>query len=48
MNISAFIGTLPYILKGMVSIFVITLVIVLSIIVMNKLTAPRKKDGDEK
>lgn len=47
MNFSAFVGTLPNILIGIVSIFVITLVIVLCIAALNKLTLPRKKDNDE-
>ncbi len=47
MDFKAFLSTLPYMLKGMVSIFVITLVIVLCIFILNKLTTSRKKDDSD-
>ena len=42
MNIELFLDTLPYMLKGMASIFVVTLVIVLCIMLLNKLTSGKK------
>lgn len=47
MDIKAFLFTLPYVLIGMLSIFIITLIIILCIVVLNKLTSPRKKDDSD-
>lgn len=41
MNIDLFLSTLPYMLKGMLGIFSITLIMILSIVVLNKVSAPK-------
>ena len=47
LNIELFMQTLPMMGKGMLSIFLVTLVLILGIWVMNKLTSGRKdKDGE--
>lgn len=35
-NVNAFLSTLPYMGKGMLGIFIVTLVIVISMILLNK------------
>ena len=42
MNYEAFTGTLPIMGKGMLGIFIVTAVIILAMIVLNKIT--NKKD----
>lgn len=39
MNINAFLATLPFMLKGMLGIFVVTLVIIFCIWALNKVTS---------
>ena len=39
-----FLQTLPMLAKGMVGIFIVTALLVLSIMVMNRLTAPKKDE----
>ncbi len=46
-NIQGFLDTLPIMGKGMLGIFIVTCVIILTVILLNKLTAPRK-NRDEK
>ncbi len=46
-NVQLFLETLPIMAKGLVGIFVVTGVIILSIYLLNKLTAPRKKKDEE-
>ena len=41
MNIDLFLDTLPIMLKGMVGIFIVTGVIILIMILLNKLTAKK-------
>ena len=47
MNVHAFLQTLPYMGMGMLGIFIVTGLMILSIAVLNKATAPRKKDEDK-
>jgi hypothetical protein len=42
MNIEMFLYTLPFMLKGMAAIFIVTLVLILSVVLLNKLTASKK------
>ncbi len=42
MNVSAFLYTLPYMLKGMVGIFLVTAVIVLTIHLLGRFTKDTK------
>lgn len=42
MNIQGFLETLPYMAKGLAGIFLVTLVIMLSITILNKLTKPKE------
>ena len=42
MNVEQFLYTLPFLLKGMVGIFAVTAVIILSITLLNKLTNKSK------
>jgi hypothetical protein len=45
MNVENFLATLPYMLKGMLGIFVVTLVIIITIYILNKATSSiGKKD----
>lgn len=44
MNIDLFLQTLPYMLKGMAGIFLVTLLIVLCIWALNKLTSHEKSE----
>lgn len=46
LNVELFLQTLPLMGKGMLGIFAVTAVIILSIVALNKLTAP--KDSDKK
>lgn len=46
LNVELFLQTLPLMGKGMLGIFVVTAVIILAIVALNKLTAP--KDSDKK
>lgn len=46
-NVELFLETLPIMAKGLIGIFAVTGVIILSILLLNKLTAPRKKKSDE-
>ncbi len=47
-NVQLFLETLPIMAKGLIGIFAVTGVIILSIYFLNTLTAPRKKkDKDE-
>lgn len=41
-NIQGFLETLPYMAKGLAGIFLVTLVIMLSITILNKLTKPKE------
>ena len=43
MNFKGFVEVLPYLLKGMAGIFIVTCVLILSIYILNKV-APGKKD----
>lgn len=47
MNFDLFLQTLPYMLKGMASIFAVTFVIVLCIMLLNKLTNIKKDNKDK-
>lgn len=42
-NIERFISTLPVMLKGMVGIFIVTAIIILSIFLLSALTKLKKK-----
>lgn len=44
MNVELFLETLPVMGKGMLGIFVVTAVIILSIFILNKVTAKKNKD----
>lgn len=44
LNIDAFLNSLPLMGKGMLGIFVVTLVIILMITLLNKLTAPKQSE----
>ena len=46
MNIQNFLATLPYMGLGMLGIFLVTLVIVLCIALLNKLTAGKGEPKD--
>jgi hypothetical protein len=46
LNIELFMQTLPMMGKGMLGIFIVTVVLILGILLMNKLTSGRK-DRDE-
>ncbi len=46
-NVDAFLETLPIMGKGMLGIFLVTLTIVISIMILNKLTSNNKKDNDD-
>lgn len=43
MNIELFLSTLPYMLKGMVGIFSITIIMILSIVLLNKVSSPKSR-----
>jgi hypothetical protein len=45
MNYELFLKTLPFMAKGMAGIFIVTLVIMLCIVVLNKLTKPKGDSG---
>ena len=47
LNVELFMQTLPMMGKGMLGIFIVTIVLILGILVMNKVTAGRKDDGEE-
>jgi len=44
LNIDAFMNSLPLMGKGMLGIFVVTLVIIIMISLLNKLTAPKQTE----
>jgi len=44
LNIDAFLNSLPMMGKGLLCIFVVTLVIILMITLLNKLTAPKQSE----
>ena len=44
LNIDAFLNSLPLMGKGMLGIFVVTLVIILMISLLNKLTASKQSE----
>ncbi len=43
MNIKQFLDTLPIMGMGMAGIFIVTFVIILTVVLLNKLTAPKNK-----
>lgn len=45
MNLEMFLYTLPFMLKGMLGIFAVTIVIILTIVILNKVTAKFDKSG---
>lgn len=47
MNIEALLYTLPVMAKGMLGIFIVTGVIILSMYLLNKLTGRSKKNNDK-
>lgn len=49
-NFQAFLDTLPIMAKGMAGIFIVTAVIILSMVLLRELTKPIKKKsaGDDK
>ena len=44
LNVDLFLQTLPVMAKGLAGIFIVTLVIVLGIVILNKATARRGED----
>ena len=46
-NPAAFIENLQYMGVGMLGIFIVIGVIILSVVVLNKVTAPRKRNTEE-
>ena len=47
MNLDLFLMTIPYALKGWLSIFIVTLIIVVCISLLNKAGTPKKEQKDE-
>ena len=47
MNVELFMQTLPYMAKGMLGIFAVTLVLVACILLLNRLTSRKKDTGDQ-
>ena len=45
-DFNAFLGTLPIMAKGMAGIFIVTIVIILSVVLLGALTKP-KNGGDK-
>ena len=45
-NVDGFLDTLPVMAKGMAGIFIVTAVIVLTIVALNNLTASKKKNKE--
>ncbi len=45
-DFKAFVDSLPYMGQGLLCIFIVTGVIIGSILLLNKLTAEKKKDDD--
>lgn len=43
-NYEAFLSTLPVMAKGMAGIFIVTCVIILVMLALNKFCAPKKQD----
>lgn len=43
-NVDGFFDTLPIMAKGMAGIFIVTAVIVLTIVILNKTTASKKNE----
>ena len=46
-NPAAFVENLKYMGVGMLGIFIVIGVIILSVVVLNKLTSPKKKSDDQ-
>ena len=46
-NPAAFVENLKYMGVGMLGIFIVIGVIILSVVVLNKVTSPRKKNTEE-
>lgn len=46
-NPAAFVENLKYMGVGMLGIFIVIGVIILSVVVLNKVTAPKKNDTEE-
>ncbi len=46
MNVDLFLETLPYMLKGMVGIFMVTIIIILTIAILNKCSSGSKKNQE--
>jgi len=44
-DINAFLATIPIMAKGMLGIFVVTLIIIAVMIILNKLASSEKKDN---
>jgi len=44
MNVQLFLYTLPYMAKGMLGIFAVTLILVLCIVLLNKLSSRKGND----
>lgn len=47
-NIQAFLETLPMMGKGMLGIFIVTGVIILTVVLLNKLTSAQRERDEEK
>lgn len=47
-DVTAFLATLPIMAKGLIGIFTVTAIIILSIFLLNKCTAPRKNKKKDK
>lgn len=47
-DFQAFLNTLPVMAKGMGGIFIVTAVIILSMVILNKLTSAKTDDSDKK
>ena len=47
MNFEAFLNTLPLMAKGMAGIFIVTGVIILSMVLLTKLSAAMRKNKDK-
>ena len=46
-NIPAFVESLRYMLKGMAGIFIVTLLIILAVLILEKVTGKKKQDEAE-
>lgn len=47
MNPMAFVENLKYMGVGMIGIFIVIGIIILSVVVLNKVTAPKKKSDED-